>query len=209
MAENEQETELYSPFTTPASCFIEWGIGIDLYFTSVRYMAIILFIAGLINVSNIIFYRSSKYSPNGQSSIRLLLQGSAICTTQTWVVCSDCNPDDPLQSYGVAENGAVLAQKNDCRGGEMTQGMVNYATFFFLVLVLGTVSYYLNAREIRFDEDKYVVSWFIYSINLMGGVPHFLSFLLFFDQSHIDRLQRLRDESTPRCLRSRRMERLF
>lgn len=162
--EAEAKTELYDPFRTPPSALIEWGIGIDLYFSSLRAMVVILFLAGLINLPNIFFYASSNYSPNGQEGLGIFsLQGTAICTTFDWVVCSDCTPEafgstESQERYGIAEDGTVLVQRNECDGGALEQGMVNWATFLFVSIAMALFSIYLRAREIRFDEDKYVAS---------------------------------------------------
>ena len=51
-----QATELYSPFKTRSSTLIEWGVGVDLYFTTLFLMAMLLLIAGLIQQPNILFY---------------------------------------------------------------------------------------------------------------------------------------------------------
>jgi hypothetical protein len=157
--ENEALTELYSPLLTPSSSFIEWGVGIDLYFSTVRIMSMVLLVAGLINIPLIAYYRSSDYSANGQGSLYFSLQGSAICTTLQWVVCSDCQASsygngDEKDRFGVAADGTTLVLRNDCDGANLAQGMVNLATFFFLSVVMALFSFYLTAREVRFDEDK-------------------------------------------------------
>jgi hypothetical protein len=157
--ENEEKTELYSPFTTPASAFIEWGIGIDLYFSTLRALAAMLFIAGLINIPNLLFYSGSEYNPNGQDELGITLRGSAICTTYNWVVCSDCqatqyNNVDESFKYGVTDDGTTLVLRNGCDGSNMSQGVVNLITFVFLSVAMTLFSMYLHAREVRFDEDK-------------------------------------------------------
>lgn len=156
-----EATELYSPWRTPASAFIEWGVGIDLYFSTLRSVGLILLVAGLINLPNILFYGGADYSPDGKSGLPFTLRTTAICTTGEWVVCPDCQEDQfrfdqvsPSDRFRVSVNGTVLVLRNACDGGQLPQGMVNFATGWFLAIVLGLVSIYLRAREVRFEEDK-------------------------------------------------------
>ena len=112
------DTELYNPFRTPAASFIEWGIGVDLYFSSLRALAFVLLLAGVLNLPAIRYYASDEYSPNLQKDIlnSTFLWGSAICTTEEWVVCVDClNNTDPFDNesgqkrLAVASDGTTLA----------------------------------------------------------------------------------------------------
>lgn len=163
-----EPTELYNFFSTPSSAFIEWGIGVDLYFSSLRLMALAVLIAGIINIPNIMFYASTAYSAttqqeyyrNSHSASSWSLIGSAICTTGKWAVCPTCTVDDFdfEQSFriGKADNGAVIVLQNGCKGGNLQQGTINMLTLVFLSIYLGLTALYLRHRAIRFDEDKCV-----------------------------------------------------
>jgi hypothetical protein len=83
--ENEVSTDLYSVIRTPSTSLIEWGIGVDQYFVTLRLMAVVLLIAGLIHLPNLVFYRSSEYCSASKSDISWSLQGSAVCTSYEWV----------------------------------------------------------------------------------------------------------------------------
>lgn len=87
--ENEVNTDLYSVIRTPSTSFIEWGIGVDQYFVTLRIMAVILLIAGLIHLPNLMFYRSTDYCPASKGDISVSLQGSAVCTNYEWVSHDD------------------------------------------------------------------------------------------------------------------------
>jgi len=161
--ENAEETELYSPFLTPASSFIEWGIGVDLYFSSLRSLSFLLFCAGCLNAASITYYASNEYSPNGQSSLQsMTLKGSAVCTTFDWVVCdpTSCTPElynddgNERNRFGVAEDGTVLIQRSLCDGVTYQTVLTNWFTLFFVTIVMILLSLYWGAREVRFDEDK-------------------------------------------------------
>jgi hypothetical protein len=161
-----EPTELYSMFTTPASAFIEWGVGMDLYFSTLRMMSLVLLVAGLMNVPNILFYSSTDYSPEGRTGTSWTLDSSAVCTSGQWVVCTDCNltldrpfsgvQEEELDRFRVALDGTVLVLRNTCVGGQFPQGMLNWGTGIFLVIMVSLISMYLLAREVRSDEDKYV-----------------------------------------------------
>jgi len=163
-----EPTVLYSVLITPASSLIEWGAGVDLYFVTLRAMSLILLLAGLINLPLIMFYFGTQYDPQGRGpqpglpTTTFTLRTSAVCRTGEWVVCTDCFPPNPTdesaRNFGLTPNGTVLALRNGCDGGQLPQGMVNYATAFFLAIVIGLLSLYIRAREVRFDEDKVTAS---------------------------------------------------
>lgn len=159
--ESSEKTDLYNPFTTPASAFIEWGIGVDLYFSSLSALSLLLFVAGLINIPSIMYYASEDYSPNGQSSLdSQTLKGSAICTTFGWVVCQDCKESDfngdinEKSRFGRTDDGTVIVQQNLCDGVTYQTVVTNWMTLIFVTVVMILLSLYWGAREVRFDEDK-------------------------------------------------------
>lgn len=76
------------------------------------------------------------------------------------MACPSCKASDFDDSkdtlYGTTEDGLFLVQRNACGRDLLEVGMVNYATFFFFIGTLFLLNYYLNAREIRADEDRCV-----------------------------------------------------
>jgi hypothetical protein len=85
--EKENETELYNPCGTSEANLVEWGIGVDLYFSSVRMICFMFFIAGMMNISSIYYYASGEYS--GDESRGFAVEGSAICTQTYWAICEN------------------------------------------------------------------------------------------------------------------------
>ena len=160
--ENTQDTELYNPFTTPTSSFIEWGIGVDLYFSSLRALAFVLLIAGIINIPALMYYSGNEYTDDGQAAVNTFsLVGSAICTSAEWVVCEDCRPDqfseDENEKKRFAidlETNTTLVQKNLCEGVVTQTVITHWVSLFFVTGVVIFLSLYWSAREVRFDEDK-------------------------------------------------------
>jgi hypothetical protein len=162
--EHNVQTELYSFFTTRASTFKEWGLGVDQYFITVRIFAFVLLLAGLLNLPNLLFYRSKDYSPMPQYLPRFFLQGSAICTSTDWVVCSNCSQHKWSRQglkpklafwtdYSTGQN-TTLVHRYNCNGGQFSQGLVSFICFIFLAGALVVIDLYLDAREVRIDEDK-------------------------------------------------------
>lgn len=153
--EKDDETELYEPLTTRQYNLIEFGIGVDLYFITVRMVCIMFLIAGFISISNMRYY-SAEYSEQGERR-SWTLDGSAVCTDTYWAVCKNCTQEEfkgeSLSRFAVAQDGTVLVLRNNCEIG-LDQGIVDWATWFFFLLFIWALSNYLQAREIRFDEDK-------------------------------------------------------
>lgn len=107
-----QTTRLYPVWHTPLSQMGDFGIGIGLYFTTLKVLGVLCLLAGIITLPNILYYSSTNYSTLGQSSSlvpNLLTLGSAICTDTPWVICQDCTPQQFLpngnqrQSIGVGD----------------------------------------------------------------------------------------------------------
>ena len=162
--ENTEETELYNPFTTARSSFIEWGIGVDLYFSSLRALGVLLLIAGILNLPAMRYYASRDYSENKQENLdSTTLWGSAICTTVEWVVCEDCsatnfNDEDDYERerFAVAPDDTILVLRNKCAGVAYETVITHWVSLMFITVVVILLSLYWRAREVRFDEDKYV-----------------------------------------------------
>jgi len=80
--ENDVKTALYSPIFTPHAQLGDFGLGIGLYFSTLRAIAFVTFVLGLISVYNINYFASDRYLP---LTYRDLIAnkptiGSAICT---------------------------------------------------------------------------------------------------------------------------------
>jgi hypothetical protein len=158
--ESAEKTALY-PTYTASSSLIEWGIGVDLYFSTVRFMAWILLVAGLLHLPNAMFYASDEYSPDGgNDDLPVALRGSAICTSGAWAVCPTCDPNvwttstAEKERFIITDDGTQLVFRNTCDGAQLPQGMVNWVVLVFLTCAIALVAFYIRARSVRFDEDK-------------------------------------------------------
>lgn len=157
-------TRLYSPLFTPLSQFGDFGIGVGLYFSSLRVVAFITLIAGCINLPNILYYASDAYS-NSQPGVNYLLKGSAICTEHVWVPCPTCNISKFYYSRSrvagtatVTSDGElqtlVFALKNACDGAPFRVGIMNMASLGFIILSFGALSLYQRQKQITYDERE-------------------------------------------------------
>jgi hypothetical protein len=142
----------------------DFGLGIGLYFSTLRALCFITFIAGLINLYNIMYFASDEYMPSElRDELPSLLQGSAICLDTQWVPCPDCNCTEendrewPQNRCGVGLNNGqnlTFVLKNLCNGQKWEIGMVNYATMILVLFCTMGLGFYLRYQEIKFDEDE-------------------------------------------------------
>lgn len=162
--ESRLPTRLYSPLFTPLSQMGDFGIGIGLYFSSLRAIAFITFVAGCINIPNILYFAGEDYSAN-QPGVSTLLKGSAICTEQVWVPCPTCDVEDFGQARDRIAGAAtvtpdgelqtlVFAKKNTCDGATMMVGICNMASLGFILLAIVILSIYQRRKQIEFDEQE-------------------------------------------------------
>ena len=159
-----QETELYSPIRTPESQLIEFGIGVALYFSTLRVLAVILVIAGLIQLPNLLYFAGKVYSDGQPGILSSTLTGTAICTSGEWVVCTTCawsafdNPEErdrfANSTDSVTGETTTLVLRNACDRPGFREGIVNYAGLIFLIACFLLFAVYQRKRERLFDESK-------------------------------------------------------
>jgi Calcium-activated chloride channel len=176
--EKQYETALYQPIFTPHKQLGDFGLGVGLYFSTLRAITIITLLAGILNIPNFIYFSSSQYNDpasnptavwNFTQNAKLFVRGSAICVDTSWVYCDDCVnpitnvtgakqklPKDRLTNATNTVTGDVgyFALKNNCVGTTIEQAMISYATLLFLLLSTIGLNVYLNRMEVTFDEDE-------------------------------------------------------
>ena len=67
--ENHLPTKLYSPIFTPLKQMGDFGLGIGLYFSTLRAITVLTFLAGCLNIVNFQYFASSQYS-QGQPGLQ-------------------------------------------------------------------------------------------------------------------------------------------
>ena len=148
-------------------------MGIGLYFATLKGMAVITLIAGLISIYNLVYFASDDYILDEfRADIATLIQGSAVCTMTSWVPCPECDciEDDNARRRratdlllgnrcGIAEDindptrNFTVALRNDCDATQWELGATNYAAIMFVFLAIGYLGIYLKRQEVKFDED--------------------------------------------------------
>ena len=166
--QTDVKTRLFDPFNTPHSQLGNFGIAVGLYFSTVRIVGIICFIAGAINAYSMWYFSSDEYAPEEfRADLPFLLQGSAVCDYTSWVACPDCNcTDDPNDEkegrctvFNDTSTGQELtfALKNNCDATVWQVAATNYVSVIFILVSVVALGVYLQVEEIVFDEDQQTV----------------------------------------------------
>ena len=171
-SEKYHPTKLYSPWFTPLKQMGDFGIGVGLYFSTLRYFSILTFLAGIINIPTIQYFISDAYS-DGQPTLPTWLKGSAICTRTKWVRCDACGFDDEkiglvtatrlAQGIGISNSTGKqkvvsLVLKNDCPQPVAYIGFVYFLTLCFFILGILVMDIFQKNMEVKFDEDEQTAS---------------------------------------------------
>lgn len=171
--ENQLPTRLYKPVFTPHKQLGDFGIGVGLYFSTLRALMVLTLLAGFLNIPNFIYYSSEQYNQNPMQEVsQVLLDGSAICTDTSWVPCPHCTESHFAserigQGRNLATNETVrFALRNNCEGVTIQTGMINYATFWLMVVGSIIMNLYLNRMIVVFDEDEQTAT--DYSIQILN-----------------------------------------
>jgi hypothetical protein len=156
-------TKLYNPITTPINQMGDFGIGVGLYFATLRAFTVLMFLAGCLNLPNFIFFAGREYS-DGQKGISWFLKGSAACNAHEWVPCvENCLINSPLVQAEKYRTHTVMNEnseeitfilKNSCDGALFRVGMINFGTVLLILLGMIFLSLYLNKKQIEFDIDE-------------------------------------------------------
>jgi len=167
--EDRFPTKLYSCIFTPLNQMGDFGIGVGLYFFTLRFLFLLTFFAGIISIPNILYYNSSKYGTDEYSSSdfqALLLRGTAICSDVSWVPCPMCRSTFSSSSetrllsnsqqsrFATSSKGLSFALKNNCESPPLTQGMLNYATIIFMFFGFYLMNNRRDRMSVAFDEDE-------------------------------------------------------
>ena len=161
--ENDDPTKLYPPVLLPHKQLGDFGLGIGLYFSTLRAITFITLVAGLISVYNLMYFASDDYLPSEErAEIPRLLQGSAICTATSWVPCDTCICQTGLErEFGTfppdrcaVGSNLTFVLRNDCDGTPWQVGASNFAAVIWVLLATLSLSIYLKKQEIAFDEDE-------------------------------------------------------
>jgi len=157
--EDEVPSRLYN-FSTPHDQLGDFGLGIGLYFSSLRILIVISLICGFISLPNMLYFASDEYNINGGQAVKT--PGSAVCTSVDWVPCPTCECHDGFnyiegrlpQSRCIIEDGLTFAKKNTCDGTKWDLPATNFAALIFMLISIMIMGWYMRREEVKFDEDE-------------------------------------------------------
>ena len=142
-------TRLYSVWKTPETELADMGIGVGIYFSTLRYLGFVLLLAAVINIPNCRYYNSDDYNHDDQSGIPFVLQRSAICTDSQWVACPSCTRDQwdyfpaTFDRYAESDDGQLkFIQINLCSFGYYL-GLFNWISIIFCAVAIYIVCFHV------------------------------------------------------------------
>ena len=133
-------------------------------------MMFILFCAGFISLSNILFFQGNKYrnASKGKKAMSYLISGSAVCDEWEWVACENgwCNSTNMKDKFKlntikfvtVQGINTTLVKRRACDGAIYSVGMTNYAAVLFLIFASLVFFFYMGKRTTMLDEDNVTAS---------------------------------------------------
>ena len=172
----ETASRLYKYWGTPESAFKDWGVGIALYFSTMRVFALALFVAGLCSLRNIIYFSTSDYrdpkaaNDSETRGISWILRGSAICDVKEWVPCEVGYCDlAQMEKYAVTyarddEKDLTFVQRLGCPSSDTNDndifkaGMWSIFTIIVLIAITVGFSFFQSRQQTIMDEDQITAS---------------------------------------------------
>ena len=155
--EADYVTELYSVWNTKEQDLGVFGIGIGVYFSTLRWFCIILFIAGLLNIPSIKFYMDEKGGyHNVLRDVPSVYLGSAVCSNTKWVECVDCIETD----FGEdririnSESGSVEYLKNMCDFDSLFHGFFDSVSMIFLLFSVWYLQFFQGKEIVKYDISE-------------------------------------------------------
>ena len=85
------QSRLY-PLCVPISDLSDFGIGIGMYFTTLRWLGLLLMLCGIIQVPTADYFQSAQYDSNNWYDSGFKTVGSASCVDETFASHSSCAP---------------------------------------------------------------------------------------------------------------------
>jgi hypothetical protein len=162
--ESDEKTVLYEYFGTPEKELADFGVGIGLYFWTLKVLCIIILITGCINIPVLMHFASDEYNTDQQAGLSYPLKGSAICTDRIWAACPDCTEDDWDTFPAAKDRFAQTADKNlafilvnDCSVG-FNEGLFPFISLIFLGVAIYVMDIFAEKAEVKFDEIQQTAS---------------------------------------------------
>lgn len=161
--ERKRPTRLYSVIDTTEPDLSDFGLGVGVYFFTLKSLAIIMFLAGIINAPTLMYYSSNAYS-NAHDSMHLRsLRTSAICTDSTWVPCPTCTKEQwdafpsTFDRYAETTDGHSFLLRNNCNIDSLV-AIVSYVSLLFVCVSVYVLQKITKRREVYFDGTAQTTS---------------------------------------------------
>ena len=153
----KEKTKLY-PLFAPEQELADLGLGVGIYFRTVRLICIIFLVAFLINLPLYQYFSSGKYS-DSQDNLPFSLHGSAACEKQVWQPCPSCVKEDwsyfPVADnrYAEAESNTELKfiKVNKCEL-DASRGIFSWLACVFVLFFFIIVDQTRKKMEVELDE---------------------------------------------------------
>jgi hypothetical protein len=91
--EKEHPTRLYPVMSTPETELADFGVGVAVYFFTLRSLSIVLLVAGVLSAPNMYYFWSDAYNPvndDEEFTKHAIVRTSAVCTNKSWQACPNC-----------------------------------------------------------------------------------------------------------------------
>lgn len=156
--ERDEKTVLYSLWGTPEKELGDFGLGVGIYFWTIKCLGLIIFIAGLIQVPNMIYFASDEHSDGQQENVSTYgVLGSAVCTDTKWVACPTCTrsqfnhfPRD-FSRFATTSDGKTFIFRNECTV-TLEESLFSWGAFLFVMLSIFAMNFISQYRERYIDS---------------------------------------------------------
>jgi len=163
-------TALY-PLSTPEKELADFGIGVGMYFATLRGLILICLLAGIIHIPLVVHFSSTEYGGDIYADDTIKRYGmayplkySAYCSKSSWVPCTNCGEHDGQWIFSKAfyrnttnvetrASGYIFVKHNQCTPDFEKFGSYSVAAILVIFLVFIFVGKVQEKIEIQFDEN--------------------------------------------------------
>ena len=197
----DRPTALY-PLCTPLDEMADFGIGVGMYFATLRALIVISLIVGCVHIPLMLFYMDGNYK-NGDSTGNTLyfrepdillpiipfLRLSALCQSTEFVPCPTCNAKDWEESVDkyvtipdINEIQRVFVERTLCTP-DYRYGWVSLGAIVTAMLLFALLGIYQGKIEVRFDENEQTAQdYSIFVTNVPSHVYSAQSYRSYFEK---------------------------
>lgn len=160
--ERDRPTRLYPLLGTREADLADFGVGVGVYFFTLRSLCIIMLLGGIINIPNLIYFGSDAYNGVHEDTGHwggAPLRMSAICSNSTWVACPTCTKQQwrdhfpaTYDRYAETKEGLTFILRRNCQV-KSTIAIGAYVSLIFVCVSVYILQKITKKRERYFDES--------------------------------------------------------